>query len=109
MLVFFFVAIPFSMTIIKSKIKLYHTLLDLPLTSANTGRILQIPAQSVMSVPLTHTGVQMCFKPLISNYLFQYCVESVDWTIVKKPLEVTESYITCRTNQHNIFRYGTIV
>ncbi|KMQ93281.1 vacuolar protein sorting-associated protein 13d [Lasius niger] len=76
----------------------------LPLTSANAGRILQVPAQSVMSVPLTHTGVQMCFKPLISNTLFQYCVESVDWTIVKKPLEVTESYITCRTNQHNIFR-----
>ncbi|XP_072751576.1 intermembrane lipid transfer protein Vps13D isoform X2 [Anoplolepis gracilipes] len=76
----------------------------LPLTLANTGRILQVPAQSVMSVPLTHTGVQMCFKPLISNYLFQYGVESVDWTIVKKPLEVTESYITCRTNQHNIFR-----
>ncbi|XP_011264993.1 vacuolar protein sorting-associated protein 13D isoform X1 [Camponotus floridanus] len=76
----------------------------LPLTLANIGRILQVPAQSVMSVPLTHTGVQMCFKPLISNFLFQYCVESVDWTIVKKPLEVTESYITCRTNQHNIFR-----
>ncbi|XP_029665286.1 LOW QUALITY PROTEIN: vacuolar protein sorting-associated protein 13D-like [Formica exsecta] len=84
--------------------KSLNQLRHLPLTSANTGRILQIPAQSVMSVPLTHTGVQMCFKPLISNYLFQYCVESVDWTIVKKPLEVTESYITCRTNQHNIFR-----
>lgn len=47
----------------------------------------------------------MCFKPLISNYLFQYCVESVDWTVVKKPLEVTENYVTCRTNQNNIFRY----
>ncbi|XP_012219117.1 intermembrane lipid transfer protein Vps13D isoform X2 [Linepithema humile] len=76
----------------------------LPLTSTSTGRILQVPAQSVISVPLTHTGVQMCFKPFISNYLFQYCTESVDWTIVKKPLEVTENYITCRTNQNNIFR-----
>lgn len=66
-----------------------------------------MPAQSVISVPLTHIGVQMCFKPFISNYLFQYCTESVDWTIVKKPLEVTENYIACRTNQNNIFRYKT--
>ncbi|RLU23666.1 hypothetical protein DMN91_003872 [Ooceraea biroi] len=76
----------------------------LPLTSINSGRILQVPAQSVMSVPLTHTGVQMCFKPFISNHLFQYCTESVDWTIVKKPLEVVENHITCRTNQTDIFR-----
>ncbi|XP_025991492.2 vacuolar protein sorting-associated protein 13D isoform X3 [Solenopsis invicta] len=76
----------------------------LPLTSTSTGRILQVPAQSVISMPLTHTGIQMCFKPLISNYLFQYCMESVDWTIVKKPLEVSENYVTCRTNQNNIFR-----
>ncbi|KAL6266404.1 hypothetical protein P5V15_003257 [Pogonomyrmex californicus] len=76
----------------------------LPLISTNTGRILQVPAQSVTSVPLTHTGVQMCFKPLISNYQFQYCMESVDWTVVKKPSEVTENYVTCRTNQNNIFR-----
>ncbi|KYQ55282.1 Vacuolar protein sorting-associated protein 13D [Trachymyrmex zeteki] len=76
----------------------------LPLTSVSTGRILQVPAQSVMSVPLTHTGVQMCFKPLISNYLFQYCMESVNWTVVKKPLEIMENYVTCRTNQNNIFR-----
>ncbi|XP_024892812.1 vacuolar protein sorting-associated protein 13D isoform X2 [Temnothorax curvispinosus] len=74
------------------------------LTSTSTGRILQVPAQSVMSAPITHTGVQMSFKPLISNYLFQYCMESVDWTVVKKPSEVTESYVTCRTNQNNIFR-----
>lgn len=80
---------------------------DLSLTSTSTGRILQVPAESIISVPLTHTGVQMCFKPFISNYLFQYCTESVDWTIVKKPLEVTENYITCRTNQNNIFRYRT--
>ncbi|XP_012530446.2 vacuolar protein sorting-associated protein 13D isoform X2 [Monomorium pharaonis] len=76
----------------------------LPLSSTSTGRILQVPAQSVVSVPLTHTGVQMCFKPLISNYLFQYCMESVDWTIVKKPLEVSENFVTCRTNQNNLFR-----
>ncbi|KAL0131079.1 hypothetical protein PUN28_002577 [Cardiocondyla obscurior] len=76
----------------------------LPQISTSTGRILQVPAQSVMSVPLTHTGVQMCFKPLISNFLFQYCTESVDWTVVKKPSEVTENYVTCRTNQNNIFR-----
>ncbi|KYN30792.1 Vacuolar protein sorting-associated protein 13D [Trachymyrmex septentrionalis] len=76
----------------------------LPLTLVSTGRILQVPAQSVMSVPLTHIGVQMCFKPLISNYLFQYCMESVNWTVVKKPLEVMENYVTCRTNQNNIFR-----
>ncbi|KYM95934.1 Vacuolar protein sorting-associated protein 13D [Cyphomyrmex costatus] len=76
----------------------------LQLTSISTGRILQVPAQSVMSVPLTHTGVQMCFKPFISNYLFQYCTESVNWTTVKKPLEVMENHVTCRTNQNNIFR-----
>ncbi|XP_020286741.1 vacuolar protein sorting-associated protein 13D isoform X3 [Pseudomyrmex gracilis] len=76
----------------------------LPSISTSVGRILKVPAQSVMSVPLTHTGVQMCFKPVISNYAFQYCMESVDWTVVKKPLEVTEDYITCRTNQNNTFR-----
>ncbi|XP_032690797.1 vacuolar protein sorting-associated protein 13D isoform X2 [Odontomachus brunneus] len=73
------------------------------LTSANIGKM-QLPAQSVTSLPLSHIGVQMCFKPLIPNCQFQYCTESVNWTVVKKPMEVMENYITCRTNQNNIFR-----
>ncbi|XP_066594830.1 intermembrane lipid transfer protein Vps13D isoform X2 [Prorops nasuta] len=77
----------------------------LPLQSLTVnGRTLRVPAQSVVSVPLTHTGVQMCVRPLLPNYLFQYCLESIDWTVVKKPLEVVENHITCRTNQNNIFR-----
>ncbi|XP_014472245.1 PREDICTED: vacuolar protein sorting-associated protein 13D isoform X2 [Dinoponera quadriceps] len=73
------------------------------LTSANIGKM-QLPARSVMSLPLSHIGVQMCFKPLIPNSQFQYCTESVNWTVVKKPMEVMENHITCRTNQNNVFR-----
>lgn len=79
------------------------TLSDLILTSANMGRM-QLAAHSVTSLPLSHIGVQMCFKPLIENSQFQYCTESVNWTAVKKPMEVMESHIACRTNQNNIFR-----
>ncbi|XP_029047151.1 vacuolar protein sorting-associated protein 13D isoform X1 [Osmia bicornis bicornis] len=67
-------------------------------------RILQVPALSTVSVPLTHTGVQMCLKPLNLNTLFQYCTETIDWTVVKKPLEIIENRITCRANHNNIFR-----
>ncbi|EFN79344.1 Vacuolar protein sorting-associated protein 13D [Harpegnathos saltator] len=73
------------------------------LTSANIGKM-QLPAQSVTSLPLSHIGVQMCFKPFIPNCRFQYCTESVNWTAVKKPMEVMENHITCRTNQNNVFR-----
>lgn len=89
-----------------SLINVKFLLSDLILTSANIGRM-QLPAQSVMSLPLSHIGVQMCFKPLIPNSQFQYCTESVNWTVVKKPMEVMENHITCRTNQNNIFRCGT--
>ncbi|KZC09178.1 Vacuolar protein sorting-associated protein 13D [Dufourea novaeangliae] len=76
----------------------------LPLTLSVSDRILQVPAQSTLSVPLTHTGLKMCLKPINMNYLFQYCVETIDWTTVKKPLEVIENRITCRANHNNIFR-----
>lgn len=83
----------------------YPFLLDQLLTSSTSDRILQVPAQSTISVPLTHTGVQMCLKPINLNNLFQYCTETIDWTIVKKPLEVIENRIACRANHNNIFRY----
>ncbi|XP_076167518.1 vacuolar protein sorting 13D isoform X3 [Ptiloglossa arizonensis] len=76
----------------------------LPVTLSVSDRILQVPAQSIMSVPLTHTGVQMCLKPIHLHNLFQYCTETIDWTVVKKPLEVIENCITCRANHNNIFR-----
>ncbi|XP_012135558.1 vacuolar protein sorting 13D isoform X2 [Megachile rotundata] len=74
----------------------------LPLSVSD--RILQVPASSTVSVPLTHTGVQMCIKPINLNNLFQYCTETIDWTVVKKPLEIIENRITCRANHNNIFR-----
>ncbi|CAD1471583.1 unnamed protein product, partial [Heterotrigona itama] len=76
----------------------------MPLTSSVSDRILQVPAQSTISVPLTHTGVQMCLKPINLNNLFQYCTETIDWTVVKKPLEIIENRMTCRANHNNIFR-----
>ncbi|XP_071874811.1 vacuolar protein sorting 13D isoform X1 [Bombus fervidus] len=79
------------------------------LTSSTSDRILQVPAQSTISIPLTHTGVQMCLKPINLNNLFQYCTETIDWTIVKKPLEVIENRITCRANHNNIFRMSIAV
>ncbi|XP_033365082.1 vacuolar protein sorting-associated protein 13D isoform X2 [Bombus vosnesenskii] len=79
------------------------------LTSSTSDRILQVPAQSTISIPLTHTGVQMCLKPINLNNLFQYCTETIDWTIVKKPLEVIENRITCRANHNNIFRMSVAV
>ena len=81
--------------------------LDLPLTSSVSDRILQVPAHSTISVPLTHTGVQMCLKPINLNNLFQYCTETIDWTVVKKPLEIIENRMTCRANHNNIFRYDS--
>ncbi|KAG7207931.1 hypothetical protein KM043_009519 [Ampulex compressa] len=77
---------------------------SMPLTSSTTDKVLRIPAQSVISVPLTHTSVLMYFKPIHLTNLYQYCMEPVDWTVVKKRLEVAESHITSRTNQDNIFR-----
>ncbi|XP_034948002.1 vacuolar protein sorting-associated protein 13D isoform X2 [Chelonus insularis] len=67
-------------------------------------KTLQIPAQSSISIPLTHTGVQMSLKPQHPNYAYQYCLEPIDWTLIKKPLEVSEIITTCRTNQNNIFK-----
>lgn len=78
--------------------------IDLPLNSSISGKIIQVPAQSVISVPLGHIGMQMSFRPIFPNNLFQYCIEPIDWTIIKKPSEVTESHITCKSNQSNIFR-----
>lgn len=81
---------------------MFVSFIDSPL-SVN-DRILQVPALSTVSVPLTHTGVQMCLKPLNLSTLFQYCTETIDWTVVKKPLEIIENRITCRANHNNIFR-----
>ncbi|XP_058797313.1 intermembrane lipid transfer protein Vps13D isoform X2 [Phymastichus coffea] len=68
------------------------------------GRILQVQAQSRISIPLTHTDVQMYLRPVHSSLPYQYCVEPIDWTCVKKPAEVIEIQTTCRTNKQDIFR-----
>ncbi|CAK9827070.1 Intermembrane lipid transfer protein Vps13D [Anthophora retusa] len=81
----------------------------LPLSLSVSDRILQVPAQSTVSVPLTHTGVQMCLKPINLSNLYQYCTETIDWTVVKKPLEVIENRITCRANHNNVFRMSVAV
>ncbi|XP_078044296.1 vacuolar protein sorting 13D isoform X1 [Augochlora pura] len=84
--------------------KQLHQFEYLSLITPVTDKIFQVPAQSTISVPLTHTGVQVCLKPLNMNNLFQYCTETIDWTTVRKPLEVIENRITCRANHNNIFR-----
>lgn len=66
--------------------------------------MLQVPAQSRISIPLTHTDVQMYMKPVHPTLPYQYCVEPIDWTCVKKPAEVIEIQSTCRTNKQDIFR-----
>lgn len=71
---------------------------------AVNGKVLQVAAQTVISIPLTHTGAQMWIRPVYPNRLFQYCVEPIDWSIVKKPSEVTEIQTRCKTNQNHIFR-----
>lgn len=77
---------------------------DLPTQSSSTGRTMQVSAQSVLSIPLTLTNVQMTLRPTHSNNQFQYCMEPINWNVVKKPLEVTEIHTTCRTNQSQLFR-----
>lgn len=72
--------------------------------TSTTTKILHVPANSVISVPLTHTNVKMFIKPQCPNYEFQYCMEPIDWTSVKKPMEIAETIATCRTNQNNIFK-----
>ncbi|XP_044592109.1 vacuolar protein sorting-associated protein 13D isoform X2 [Cotesia glomerata] len=71
------------------------------LTGAKT---LQVPAKSIISVPITHTNVQMSLKPQHPSQVFQYCMESIDWTLAKKPMEIVETITTCRTNQNNLFK-----
>lgn len=73
-------------------------------TSTLGGRVLQVPAQSKISVPLTHTDVQMYVKPVHPSGSYQYCMEPIDWMSVKKLSEVVEIQTTCRTNQQNLFR-----
>ena len=68
------------------------------------GRVLQVPAQSKIPIPLSHTSVQMFIRPLFPNDQYQYCIESIDWSNVKKPCEVLEIQTTCRTNQLALFR-----
>ncbi|KAK0083635.1 hypothetical protein PV325_008476 [Microctonus aethiopoides] len=67
-------------------------------------RTLHVPAQSIISIPITHTGVQMSLKPQHPTNSFQYCMEPIDWTLVKKPLEIFEMITTCRTNQNATFK-----
>ncbi|XP_014236722.1 vacuolar protein sorting-associated protein 13D isoform X1 [Trichogramma pretiosum] len=74
-------------------------------TSALTGRILQVPAQSRISIPLSHTDVQMYVKPVQAGHPYQYCIEPIDWTTVKKMNEVIEVQTTSRTpNLQQTFR-----
>ncbi|XP_046414322.1 vacuolar protein sorting-associated protein 13D isoform X1 [Neodiprion fabricii] len=68
------------------------------------GKILQVAAKTVVSVPLLHTGAHMWLRPIYPNRLFQFCVEPIDWSIVRKPSEVTEIHTTCKTNQNHVFR-----
>ncbi|XP_057336557.1 intermembrane lipid transfer protein Vps13D isoform X1 [Microplitis mediator] len=67
-------------------------------------KTLQVPAKSIISVPITHTNVQMSLKPQHPSQVFQYCMEPIDWTLAKKPMEIIETITTCRTNQNNIFK-----
>lgn len=84
--------------------------LDSPTYSSMLGsRVLQIPAQSRISIPLTHTDVQMFVKPVVPNGLYQYCMEPIDWTAIKKQSEVVEIQTTCRTNQQNLFRMSVAI
>jgi vacuolar protein sorting-associated protein 13D len=46
----------------------------------------------------------MYLRPILPTTTYQYCVEPIDWTVVKKLSEVVEVQTTCRTNQQNIFR-----
>ncbi|XP_015113187.1 vacuolar protein sorting-associated protein 13D isoform X1 [Diachasma alloeum] len=76
-----------------------------PVNVVNSStKVLHIPEHSVMSVPLTHTSVKMYLKPQHPNFAFQYSMEPIEWTLVKKPMEVVEVLTTCRTNQNNLFR-----
>ncbi|XP_016844832.1 vacuolar protein sorting-associated protein 13D isoform X2 [Nasonia vitripennis] len=77
-----------------------------PTYSSTLGsRTLQVPAQSRISIPLTHTDVQMYLKPVHPVGPYQHCMEPIDWTSVKKLSEVVEIQTTCRTaNQQNLFR-----
>ncbi|XP_020712491.2 intermembrane lipid transfer protein Vps13D isoform X3 [Athalia rosae] len=68
------------------------------------GKILQVAAQTVVSIPLTHTGAQMLLRPIHLDRIFQFCVEPIFWSAAKKPLEVAEIHTTCKTNQNDIFR-----
>ena len=75
-----------------------------PVQTWMSGKILQVPAESQISIPITYTGVLMSLKPVHPNNSFQYCTQPIDWTIVKKPLEVIEIPASCRTNKNDIFR-----
>ncbi|XP_015598611.1 vacuolar protein sorting-associated protein 13D isoform X2 [Cephus cinctus] len=86
------------------EVKLEKPLGYVPTYPNVSGRVLQVPAQSTVSIPLTHTGVQMWLRPVHPTYSFQYCMEPTDWTTVKKPSEIIEIHTTCKTNQNNIFR-----
>ncbi|XP_044014013.1 uncharacterized protein LOC122856408 [Aphidius gifuensis] len=46
--------------------------------TSTTKKILHVPANSSISVPLTHANVKMFVKPEYPNMLFQYCMEPID-------------------------------
>lgn len=73
-------------------------------STASSGRVLQIAARSEVSVPLTHTASEMSLRPILSENSYQYCTEYIDWSQVKKQLEVSEVHIKCRNNRNELFR-----
>ncbi|XP_012282695.1 vacuolar protein sorting-associated protein 13D isoform X2 [Orussus abietinus] len=77
---------------------------DVPANMFAKGKTLQVKAQSVVSIPVTHTGVEMYLRPVHPSESYQYCMEAIDWTMVKKPSEVLEIQATCRTNRDRLFR-----
>ncbi|XP_033219342.1 vacuolar protein sorting-associated protein 13D isoform X2 [Belonocnema kinseyi] len=74
-----------------------------------SGKILQVAAESQISIPITYTGVLMSLRPLHPSNSFQYCTQPIDWTIVKKPLEVIETPAICRTNKDDVFRMSIAI
>lgn len=112
MLIICYFALQFTQAqiILKSDIYFVNTYLLLCLSDTPTyssilgGRVLQISAQSKISIPLTHTSVQMFIRPCHTTEQYQYCTEPIDWSTVKKPCDITEILTTCKTNQQNQFK-----
>ncbi|XP_043480928.1 vacuolar protein sorting-associated protein 13D isoform X1 [Leptopilina heterotoma] len=83
-------------------IKLENTLNHFGSYTSMSGKVLQVPAESQISIPIPFTGVLMSFKPVLST--FQYCTQAIDWTMAKKPLEIVEIPAICKSNKDELFR-----